>query len=65
VRGFILSAGSSLRSEKGYVYIVDRKSDDFVDDFPRTAIGKVQKSVLRKKYRDGTNDRLHPAAAAT
>jgi acyl-CoA synthetase (AMP-forming)/AMP-acid ligase II len=29
------------------------KSVDFIDDFPRTAAGKVQKSVLRKKYWGG------------
>ncbi|NPU85227.1 MAG: AMP-binding protein [Syntrophaceae bacterium] len=39
------------------------KSVDFVDDFPRTAIGKVQKSVLRKKYRDESTDRTHPGIA--
>ena len=34
------------------------KSVDFVEDYPRTAAGKVQKSVLRKKYWEGTGRKI-------
>jgi long-chain acyl-CoA synthetase len=34
------------------------KSVDFIDDFPRTAAGKVQKSVLRKKYWEGAGRKI-------
>lgn len=34
------------------------KSVEFVDDFPRTAAGKVQKSVLRKKYWEETDRKI-------
>jgi long-chain acyl-CoA synthetase len=34
------------------------KSVEFVADFPRTAAGKIQKSVLRKQYWDGVDRKI-------
>lgn len=38
------------------------KSIDFVDDFPRTALMKIQKNILREKYWKGYDKRIHGGA---
>ena len=35
------------------------KSIDFVDDFPRTGLGKIAKRVLREEYWKGYEKRVH------
>jgi fatty-acyl-CoA synthase len=52
IRGGWLHTGDLARlDEEGYFYLVDRKKDMFISgDFPRTALGKVRKTVIKQDY---------------